>query len=52
MLSKKHRLIVPQYEFGFAAESFNLFQEITIDGERVARALERAAEAAGNPLRH
>jgi hypothetical protein len=28
---------IPQKEFGFAKDTFNLFQESTVDGERIAR---------------
>ena len=38
---RKRRLPIPQHEFGFAADAFNLFQETALDGERIAR--ERAA---------
>ena len=38
---RKRRLLIPQHEFGFAADAFNLFQETALDGERIAR--ERAA---------
>ena len=38
---RKRRLPIPQHEFGFAADSFNLFQESALDGDRIAR--ERAA---------
>jgi hypothetical protein len=31
------RLPIPQHEFGFAPQAFNLFQETTLDGERIAR---------------
>lgn len=49
-------LPIPQYEFAFTADTFNLFSEATIDGERIAH--ERAeseltghkAEAAQVPL--
>lgn len=37
MRTSKRRLPVPQWEFGFAADTFNLFQETTQDGERIAR---------------
>ncbi len=40
----KH-LPIPQFEFGFAAESFNLFQETTLDGERIARERTEAERA-------
>ena len=28
---------IPQWEFGFSADTFNLMQETGIDGERIAR---------------
>ncbi len=37
MKRSKRRLPVPQYEFGFTADTFNLIQESTLDGERLAR---------------
>ena len=42
MKRKKLRLLIPQHEFGFSPEMFNLFSESTLDGERIAR--ERAEE--------
>jgi hypothetical protein len=34
---RNRRLPIPQHEFGFAPQAFNLFQETTLDGERLAR---------------
>ncbi len=34
---KRKRMPIPQWEFGFSAETFNLMQESGIDGERIAR---------------
>ena len=31
------RLHIPQHEFGFAPDTFNLFAEATLDGERITR---------------
>ena len=45
MRRPRRRLPVPQHEFGFTANTFNLFQETTLDGERVARELDEAEEA-------
>ena len=45
MKRTRRRLPVPQHEFGFTAATFNLFQETTLDGERVARELAEAEEA-------
>jgi hypothetical protein len=37
MKRTKHRLPLPQHEFGFTPETFNLFAEVSLDGERIAR---------------
>jgi hypothetical protein len=37
MRTKKHRLPIPQHEFGFTPQTFNLIQDTTIDGERISR---------------
>jgi hypothetical protein len=37
MKRKSRRHIAPQHEFGFSVETFNLFAETAIDGERIAR---------------
>lgn len=43
---KRHKpMPVPQKEFGFAPETFNLFQEHTTDGERIAKEREEAEKA-------
>ena len=35
---KRHkRLPIPQHEFGFTPEAFNLIQEISMDGARLSR---------------
>ena len=34
---KRARLPIPQYELTFVPDTFNLFSEITVDGERIAR---------------
>lgn len=31
------RLPIPQHEFGFAPDTFNLIQDTATDGERIAR---------------
>ena len=55
MRRNKRRLPVPQHEFGFTPATFNLMQENTLDGERIAheraeaehaRQLAEAAQAA------
>jgi hypothetical protein len=33
----RRRLPVPQHEFGFAPDTFNLIQETGLDGDRLAR---------------
>jgi hypothetical protein len=51
----RRRLPIPQHEFGFTPDTFNLFAEVTLDGERItreqaeadrARRLAEAAQAA------
>jgi hypothetical protein len=42
MRTSKRRLPLPQWEFGFAAGTFNLVQETTQDGERITREREEA----------
>jgi hypothetical protein len=39
------RLPIPQKEFGFTPDAFNLFQEWTSDGERLAGEHEQAQKA-------
>ena len=52
MKRSKRRLPLPQHEFGFAPDAFNLFAEVSLDGERITReqaeaaARRRQAEAA------
>jgi len=52
MKRNRRRLPVPQHEFLFATQAFNLFTDMTLDGERIAREraeadrARRAAEAA------
>ena len=52
MKRSKRRLPVPQHEFGFAPQAFNLFTDTTLDGDRIAREraeadrARRAAESA------
>ena len=44
-MRRRRALPIPQHEFGFTPQTFTLFSETTLDGERIAR--ERAeAEAA------
>ena len=50
--SNRRRLPVPQHEFLFAPQAFNLFTDTTLDGDRIAREqaeadrARRAAESA------
>ena len=34
---KRKPLPIPQHEFGFTPDTFTLFAETTLDGERIAR---------------
>ena len=45
MRTSKKRLPIPQHEFGFTAETFRLFSETGVDGERIARERDQAAQA-------
>ena len=45
MKRNRHRLPIPQHEFGFAPNAFNLIQETGFDGERIAREREEAEHA-------
>ncbi len=54
---KRHRKMpIPQKEFGFTMDTFNLIQDWTMDGELISRERERAArerertEAAQPPM--
>lgn len=54
MKRRKHRLPIPQHEFGFAPDTFNLMTETGLDGDRISREraeaelARRMAEAAQN----
>ena len=37
MKRNKRRLPLPQHEFGFTPDTFNLFAEVSADGDRIAR---------------
>lgn len=56
MRRSRRPLPIPQHEFGFAADTFRLFSDSTLDGERITRERDaaeqarRAAEAAQAPL--
>jgi hypothetical protein len=45
MKRNTRRLPIPQHEFGFAPDAFNLIQETGFDGERIAREREEAERA-------
>jgi hypothetical protein len=44
MKRNKRRLPLPQHEFGFTPDTFNLFAEVSLDGERIAREQAEAAQ--------
>jgi hypothetical protein len=44
-MKRAKRLPIPQKEFGFTPAAFNLFTEITADGERISREREEAERA-------
>jgi len=44
MKRSKRRLPVPQHEFGFTPHTFNLFAEVSLDGERITREQAEAAD--------
>ena len=52
MKRNRRRLPVPQHEFGFVPQAFNLFTDTTLEGDRIAREqaeadrARRAAESA------
>ena len=56
MKRRKYRLPIPQHEFGFTPDTFNLMAESGLDGDRIAREraeadhARRMAEAAQTPL--
>ena len=41
----RRRLPIPQFEFGFASDTFNLSVESTLDGERITRERDEADRA-------
>ena len=45
MKQAKRRLPIPQWEFGFAPDTFNLIVETGVDGERIAQEHERVKKA-------
>ena len=44
MKKNKRRLPLPQHEFGFSPDTFNLFAEVSLDGDRIARERAEADE--------
>ena len=56
MRRTRQRLPIPQHEFGFTPDTFRLFSETGVDGERIAREraeadkARRLAEQAQAPL--
>ena len=48
MKHNRRRLPIPQHEFGFAPDTFNLILETGIDGERMARERAEADHARRN----
>ena len=46
MKRSRRRLPVPQHEFGFTPDTFNLAIETGLDGERITRERAEAAQAA------
>jgi hypothetical protein len=42
MKRNKHRLPIPQFEFGFSAQAFRLIQETGLDGKRLSRERDEA----------
>ena len=45
MRTTKKRLPIPQHEFGFTADTFRLFSETGVDGERISRERDQAEQA-------
>jgi hypothetical protein len=45
MKQAKRRLPIPQWEFGFAPDTFNLIVETGVDGERITHEHERIKKA-------
>lgn len=45
MKRSRRPLPIPQHEFGFTADTFTLFSETTLDGERITRERAEADEA-------
>jgi hypothetical protein len=45
MKRNRRRLAIPQHEFGFTVDTFTLFSESGVDGERLARERDEADRA-------
>jgi len=45
MKRARRRLPIPQHEFGFTADTFRLFAEVGLDGERITRERAEADDA-------
>jgi hypothetical protein len=45
MKRNRRRLPVPQHEFGFTPDAFNLIQDTGFDGDRISRELAEADRA-------
>ena len=45
MKQAKRRLLIPQWEFGFAPNTFNLIVETGVDGERITQEHEQVKKA-------
>jgi hypothetical protein len=45
MKRNRRRLPVPQHEFGFTPDTFNLFAESALDGERITHEQTEAQQA-------
>ena len=45
MRTTKKRLPIPQHEFGITADTFRLFTETGVDGERISRERAEVEEA-------
>ena len=44
-MKRHHRLAIPQHEFGFSPDTFNLYLDTAMDGERIAREHAEAQKA-------
>jgi len=44
-MKQRKQLPIPQKEFGFTSDTFNLFQECAVDGDRIAKEQAQSALA-------